>query len=138
MNWKSIFCRLPNLENLTVEEQLACLWMIQNEKTMNEMKGKDNYKLVVYEEHCLNPIEVTRELFSFSALQWDLQSEEFIRLCQQADDGEKSYFQVIRNPAKAVSRWKDELDESQISRVVDFVSDSAPWRIFQDSDVSGH
>lgn len=128
---------LGYLESLTVEEQLACLWMIQNEKTMNEMEGKDSYKLVVYEDLCLNPIQVTRELFSFSALKWNLQSEQFIRLCQKADDREKGYFQVTRNPAKAVSRWKNELDQSQISRVVDFVSDSAPWRIFHDSDVSG-
>lgn len=129
---------LDYLESLTVEEKHACIWMLQNEKTMNEMKDNDNYKLVVYEELCRDPIQVTRELFDFSALQWDLQSEEFIRLCQQADDGGKGYFQIIRNPAKAVSRWKDELDKSQISRVVDFVSDSAPWRIFHDSDVSDH
>ena len=124
---------LKYLESLTAEEKSACVWMLQNEKTMNEMKNRDNYKLVVYEELCRDPLQVTRELFDFSALQWDVQTEEFIRRCQQADDGDKGYFQIIRNPAKAVSRWKDELDKSQISRVIDFVSDSAPWRIFQDS-----
>lgn len=59
-----------------------------------------------------------------------MQSEEFIRLCQQADDEVKSYFQVIRNPEKAVYHWKDELEKGQISRVVDFVSDPVPGAFF--------
>jgi len=127
---------LDYFKNLTIEEWFACMWMIQNEKTMNEMHGKACYKLVVYEELCQDPVQLTRELFEFSALRWSSQTEAFIRRCQNADDGKKSYFQITRNPANAVSRWKSELDEGQISRIIDFVSDSAPWRVFQDAGLS--
>jgi len=124
---------LDYLEGLSIEEQIACNWMIQNEKTINDMEGEDNnYKLVVYDELCQNPMQVTKELFGFSALEWNSQSEEFIRLCQNASDGKKGYFQVIRNPAKAAFQWKNELDRRQISRIMDFVADSAPGRIFHD------
>jgi hypothetical protein len=123
---------LDYLERLSVEEQLACHWMIQNEKTINDMEGEDNYKLVIYDELCQNPIQVTKALFRFSALDWNSQTEEFIRLCQNARNGKKGYFQVIRNPAKAAFQWKNELDRSQISRIMDFVADSAPGRIFKD------
>jgi hypothetical protein len=127
---------LNYLEGLAIEEQLACLWMVQNEKTMKELQGNKNYKLVVYEDLCLDPVTVTRELFSFSGLNWNAQSEKFIQDCLNADNGGKGYFQIIRNPAKAASRWKDELDRNQVSRVIDFVSDSAPWRIINDSDAN--
>jgi hypothetical protein len=123
---------LDYLESLSIEEQLACHWMIQNEKTINDMKGADNYKLVIYDELCQNPMQVTKELFRFTALGWSSQTEEFIRLCQNARDGKKTYFQVIRDPAKAVFQWKNELDQGQISRIMDFVADSAPGRIFHD------
>jgi len=123
---------LDYLERLSIEERLACQWMIQNEKTINDMEGEGNYKLVIYDELCQNPMQVTKELFRFSALDWNSQTEEFIRLCQNARDGKKGYFQVIRNPAKAAFQWKKELDRSQISRIMDFVADSAPGRIFHD------
>jgi len=122
---------LDYLERLSIEEQLACQWMIQNEKTIKDMEGEDNYKLVIYDELCQDPMRVTKGLFKFTGLDWNAQTEEFIRRCQNANDGNKGYFQIIRNPAKAAFQWKKELDQSQISRIVDFVADSAPGRIFQ-------
>lgn len=124
---------LDYLERLGIEEQLACLWLIQNEKTINDMEGEDSYKIVVYEALCQNPVQITKELFKFSELDWNFQTENFLRSLEKAHDGKKGYFQVIRNPAVAAFQWKNELDSSQISRIMEFVADSAPGRIFHDS-----
>ena len=66
-------------------------------------------------------------------------ASEYISLLQDIRNIKgKSCFQVIRKPVKVVYHWKDELEKGQISQVDDFVSDSVPWRIFHDPDVSGH
>ena len=124
---------LDYLDKLSLEEQLACQWMIQNERTIDEMQAvPGTYRLVVYEQLCLQPVQVTRELFRFASLEWNTQTEEFLQDCENAGDEQKGYFQVVRNPVSAAFRWKDELDRNQISRIMDFVADSVPGRIFHD------
>jgi hypothetical protein len=129
---------LDYLQKLSIEEQLACQWMIQNEKTINDMGSEaDSYKLVVYDELCLDPVQITRELFRFSGLDWNAQTEEFLQHCQNAGDENKGYFQVIRNPANAAFHWRNELDQGQVQRILDCVSDSEPGRIFQKMEAAG-
>ena len=107
--------------------------MIQNERTIDEMQAvPGTYRLIVYEQLCLQPVQVTRELFRFASLEWNTQTEEFLQDCENARDEQKGYFQVVRNPVSAAFRWKDELERKQISRIMDFVADPVPGRIFHD------
>jgi hypothetical protein len=121
---------LKRMESLTFEEQLACTWMLQNERTMNDMQGDENYRLVVYEELCRGPVQVAKELFEFSGLQWHIQTEQFIRTCENDTQAEHDFFEVLRSPEKAAQRWREELTEEQVARITDLVADSLPGRLF--------
>jgi hypothetical protein len=123
---------LEGMESMKLEEQLACTWMLQNEKTMREMQDSPNYKLVVYEELCENPLETARSLFDFAQIDWHRQTKDFIRRCQASSDGAKRYFQIIRPPTSAVSRWKKELNDDQIIRIKRVVENTLPGQLFQD------
>jgi len=121
---------LEKLESLTPEEQLAFQWMISNEKTMKDLEGHPRYRVVVYEEICLDPLKQIMDLFQFSGLDWSLQTKAFLDRCEENPKGDGSYFNVIRSPQKAAFRWKKELESSQIDRIMNLVANSKPGSLF--------
>lgn len=120
------------LSAMSREQQLASLWMLQNEKVMQEMASNPNYRAVVYEDLCKSPEETAMELFAFCGLEWDKQTADFISLSTEykGSDNER-YFQVVRDPLKAANKWRKELSADQIKAILEVVSDSQPGRLFQ-------
>lgn len=120
------------LESMSREAQLASLWMLQNEKVIEEMQDRRNYKIVVYEDLCESPLETAKELFEFCDLDWDNQTEQFIGLSLGHDSsaGGERYFQVVRDPLQAAFKWKKELSEQQISNILSAVRESLPGQLY--------
>ncbi len=119
------------LLSLPRESQLASLWMLHNEKVMQEMEGHDNYMQVLYEELCQDPLTVTKQIFKFCGLTYSPQTEDFIQqsLGYTGQDNEK-YFQVIRDPVKAATKWKSELSNTQIEAISRVVANSKPGKLY--------
>ena len=121
---------LERLKSMSFEERLACRWMLHNEKVLNEMQDNPNYKIVLYEELCQHPREVTQKLFRFSGMDWSTQTERFIYRVRHSKSANTRYFQVIRKPTSSLFRWKQELNETQIARILNVVADSVPGRLY--------
>lgn len=105
------------LMRASYEEQLAYEWMIQNDKVMSEMKRSDRYKMVIYEDLCLNVRAGTREAFAFADLKWHAQTERFIRRLEASCRSDAGYFSVIRRPLSNMDAWRNELRDEQIDRI---------------------
>ena len=118
------------LKSLTTEEQLASLWMLQNEKVMEEMHLNGNYKVVIYEHLCHKPIEIVEDLFAFSGLEITKQTVEFILSSQSGKHGQEQYYRVIRDSKVAVDRWKNELSARQVYEIENLVRESLPGKLF--------
>jgi len=112
------------LESLSLEEQLESLWMMQNEKVMEEMAGNPQYKLVRYEDLCDDPLETLEALFSHTGVPMTNQVRKFVMRSQSGDGKNEKYFQIVRDTKKASRKWKEELDSAQISRIMAFVGSS--------------
>ncbi len=120
------------LHNLSEEERLAVRWMVSNEKVIKEMKESGNYLLVTYEDLCFDTFNVARRIFNFIGLEWSQATDAFIEKCLSQGGGEKHYFQILRDPRKAVEKWKAELTEEQQARVIGQVGNSLAGELFLD------
>ncbi len=69
---------LEELEARSFEERAAFGWMACNQRIQDDMAGRGNYHLVVYEELCRELEPRTRQLFQFAGLSWDAQTQDFI------------------------------------------------------------
>jgi Sulfotransferase family len=120
------------LQQLSREQQLASLWMLQNEKVMEEMSGHTNYRVIVYEDLCRSPLPSTRALFEFCGLELGPQTEAFIDLSLNYRGGRSErYFQIVRDPMKAAFKWRDELLPAQIDAIMTLVGDSLPGALYR-------
>ncbi len=124
---------LQRLQAMTLEEQLAATWVIHNERAMTDLADDPNYRLIVYEDLCRQPFEVAKELFRFCDLAWSDATDAFLRQCVDHKGGNERYFQIVRSPLKAATKWRQELSTEQIERVMRIVAPTRPGRLFADS-----
>ena len=107
-------------EALPVVEQLAWNWAILNEKAIDDLAGIDGVKVLRYHALCDAPLGEARALFDFAGLDWDAQTEEFLRR-STTFSGRDRYYQVFKNTKAAMNRWREELgpeDQRRIHAVV--------------------
>ncbi|SLN69408.1 sulfotransferase family protein [Oceanibacterium hippocampi] len=118
------------LNALSIEEQIACQWMIMNEKVMNEMDGRENYHVVSHDELCADTETRTREIFDFCDLSWNEQTAEFIQSLDATGENNPGYFQISRSPAAEVGKWRNELEPETVARIEAIVRGSKPGSLF--------
>ncbi len=113
-----------DMERRSFEEQTAFQWMITNDHVFGEMADHPRYRMVRYEDLCLDTARVTAELFEFCGLEKNAQTDAFVSQLEEQAQGDASYFSVMRSPKKAVYKWKEELEPDQIERVIAITSRS--------------
>jgi hypothetical protein len=107
-------------EALPVVDQFAWNWAILNEKAIDDLAGVDGVKVLRYRALCDAPLSEARELFAFTGLGWDSQTEAFLRR-STTFSGRDRYYQVFKNTQAAMNRWREELrpeDQRRIQAVV--------------------
>lgn len=81
------------------------------------MNGSTRYKVVIYENLCQQVGSGTRDVFAFADLEWNAQTERFIRRLETSHRHAARYFSVIRSPLSGTNAWRHELREEQINRI---------------------
>ena len=107
-------------EALSAVEQFAWDWAIMNEKAIDDLAGVRGVTVLRYHTLCASPIAEARALFDFAALDWDPQTEDFLRR-STTFSGRERYYQVFKNTQAVMSRWREELkpeDQRRIQAVV--------------------
>lgn len=103
--------------------RLAWKWAVLNEKVLTDIPGA---KVVIYENLCLNPIEIAKDLFESLDLKWSQQTEEFI-LASTKSEG--SYFETSRNPLVAANRWRDNF--KSVDAVLEMLEPTRAFQFYQ-------
>lgn len=112
-------------------ELSATLWAIMHEWALERCPPDARVLNVRYDDLCADPVAEAQRMLAFCGLPFDSDVEAFIRSGLEAPkDGKASYHSVIRNPAVAANKWREELTEAQIDRVFEIVGDSIPGRMF--------
>jgi hypothetical protein len=97
-------------------------WIIDNERSTNQIAVQENAMVVVFDELCANPIDGTRNLFSHAGLEWHGQTSQFLTAGERKN--EKGYFSVLKDSQSVADQWKTQLAEQDIALVRNLTSRS--------------
>ncbi|MEO0974377.1 MAG: sulfotransferase [Pseudomonadota bacterium] len=116
------------LREMTAEERLAWRWALFNDKAIDDNDGNPAYVQLVYEELCADPVGVAQRLFEQCELQWHEQSQAFV--AEDAQQDSEEFYSIKRDPAKAAAKWRKELSEDQIERILRVMQQTRSGALF--------
>ena len=117
---------MDDIEQLTPEERLAWRWVLTQENILADVAGCERVLTVRYEDVCSEPLTMTRRMFDFTGLDWQLQTERFVRASTEVTNTD--YYSVFKSSQASADRWRSELAPPVIERIL---------RILRNSSLSG-
>ena len=123
-----------DMKGSSIEEQIAYQWSIFNDKVFDELIQSNRYRLIRYEDLCLNMTETVIDLFIFCGVSFTDQSRRFVGMLEGQQPGNRRYFSVVRAPKEAATKWRNELSASQIERVNSIACHSRIGSMYLDSE----
>ena len=121
---------LDDVEALTPEELLTWQWVLTQEKILADVAHCGRVLTLRYEDVCAEPLDMTRRMFEFTGLDWQSQTEWFIRASTQATNTD--YYSVFKNPKASAERWRSELAPPVIERILRILRNSSVARFYPD------
>jgi hypothetical protein len=109
-------------------ERDAWSWILWNENGAEGCDTLHNVAIVKYEDVCSDPIAKAKQMFEFAGLQWNPQSEAFIR--QSVTIHRADYYTVFRNPLSTANNWRHQFSPEGVSTVEAIMSQSALGRMY--------
>jgi hypothetical protein len=99
-------------------ERLAWEWLLANCEASGAIAQAGGL-VVKYEDVAASPQTELPSLFSRLGLDWSDSTTQFLKT---SSAGEGSYYSLSRDPAIAISRWKQEMPPGHIEKVKGIVS----------------
>lgn len=121
---------LDDIQHLTPEEQLTWSWVLIQEKILADVAGCERVLTVRYEDVCAEPLAMTQRMFEFAGLDWQPQTERFIRASTEVADTD--YYSVFKSPQASAERWRSELAPQSIERILRILRRSSLSRFYPD------
>lgn len=106
--------------SLRAVEQFAWNWAILNERAISDLAGIETARVVSYQQLGAEPAQESRALFDFVGLDWDPQTEDFIRR-STTHSGRDRYYKVFKDTTAAMNRWRTELTREDQGRILAIV-----------------
>lgn len=119
---------LDVMEKLRPEERLAWRWVLIQEKILADAANCGRVLTMRYEDICAEPLAMTRRMFQFAGLEWQSQTEEFVRASTQATHAD--YYSVFKHPLSSAERWRSELPPQVIERILRILRNSSASRFY--------
>jgi hypothetical protein len=126
---------LAYMKALLPVERLAWRWALFNEKAMDDTAGNENTLLIKYEDICRAPMAKAKAMFEFCGLGWNPQTEAFI--ADSTGEERAGYYSVMKDPVKAANKWRRDLAEDDVGRIMSIVAETAPGRLYLDEVSTG-
>ena len=120
---KRLGMQRKELESTPLVGQLAWQWVSLNEMALAALEGHDNTHVAVYEDLCADSVPYAQDLFAFSNLDWNSQTEDFIRR-STSYAGTERYYSVFRNAVTSANKWRAELPQDDQRIILDIVRQS--------------
>jgi hypothetical protein len=107
--------KLRDCDLSTDNERLAYMWLFINEQAIVNGKGMPNYKLVYFEEFCLDPLRMTQGVLDYVGLNVGPQTERFVASSSTssgsgsaaAEPTSQPYYSVSRNSMSVPRSWEN-------------------------------
>jgi hypothetical protein len=93
-------------------EYLAWEWAVLTQKAIDEMEARENVRLVRHKDLVRDPLVQARRLLEFAGLDWREENAEFVAR-SSTHQGPDGYFQVMRDRATVLDRWRKYLSKDQ-------------------------
>jgi adenylyl-sulfate kinase len=126
---------LDVLKALQPVERLAWLWVLTNEKALDDIAGMENCAYVRYEDVCAEPFAMAWEMLNFAGLLWDEQVKSFIH--QSTSRHSDRYYSVFKDPAVAANQWRSSLSPDNIERILSIVHGSRLRNLYSETPLNG-
>jgi hypothetical protein len=115
--------------SMSAVEQLAWNWAILNEMALESLSNHNTLKVVLYDDLCLEPTSVARELFDFVGLDWPPETDAFLgRSTNQR--GAERYYQVFKNTRAALNKWRAALTPAEQESILAIVRQTSIRRLY--------
>jgi hypothetical protein len=101
-------------------EYLAWEWAVLTQKTLDELEGRANVRVVHHRDLIADPVAQARELFAFAGLDWREETAAFITR-SSTHQGEHGYFDVMRDLTKVEDGWRTQLSAEQQGMIANVV-----------------
>jgi len=121
---------LADFKSFDPVERLAWRWAISNDKALDDLDGRKNVRVVLYEDLCSSPLTVSRSLFEFAGLDWHPAVENFVQRSSTAGKA-GTYDRVIRDSAKTAAAWRRKLEPQEIELIDKVLERSRAGRYYQ-------
>ncbi len=105
------------LQAMPRSEQFAWHWAILNEKAIEDLAGVGTAKIVRYQDLCTDPMTHAKQLFGFTGLSWNRQTETFVERSTRSNAPDR-YYQVYKNSEAARQRWRTDLPPDDQQRII--------------------
>ena len=126
---------LDALKTLQPVERLAWLWVLTNEKALDDMAGMDNCAYVRYEDVCAEPSAKAWEMLNFAGLLWDERVKNFIH--QSTSHHSDRYYSVFKDPVVAANQWRSSLSQENIELILKVVRESRLRNLYTEKPRNG-
>ncbi len=108
------------LKAMPKTEQLAWNWAILNEKAIEDLSDIPTARVLRYQDLCVDPLGQAKELFEFTGLSWNQQTENFVTQSSRSNAPDR-YYQVFKTSTTAMHRWRTELEPEDQRRILGVV-----------------
>lgn len=110
-------------------ERQAWNWGVMNEMLLDGLCEREAVHIVPYEQLCLDPEGETRRMLAFCGLDWNDQTEAFVRT-STAHRGKSRYFSVFQDSHAAMNKWRAELSPEEQALILSIVRQTRIGRQF--------
>lgn len=98
-------------------ERMAYFWLCVNEQAAEDAEGMSNYMRLYFDEFCMKPVELSKQMFEFLGLPFTQQTGAFLSTSSAVPKG-SSYFSVSRQSEQVPGSWAGRLDADEANSIM--------------------
>ncbi len=107
-------CDWPKLSKV---ERMAYFWLCMNEQAAEDAEGMSNCMQVYFDEFCIKPIELSKQIFDFFGLPFSQQTENFLSTSSVVSKW-SNYFSVSRQSELVPGSWVGRLEADDAKAIL--------------------
>ena len=107
-------------------------WALWNETGAETGDHLPTIMTILYEDICAAPLEQSRRMFNFALLDWNKQTESFVRRSVSVRRNE--YYTAFRDPSIAANRWRCNVSAEDLRVVESIMRQSKLGKMFLSSN----
>jgi hypothetical protein len=118
---------------MPLSEQLAWHWSLMNQIAIEDLAGVPGVQTVRYMDMVLDPQRQIQDIFARCDLGWHEQTTRFLN-SSTSFAGPDLYYQVYRNGAEPLFKWRQELARDDIGRILNVVKSTPVSQLYPELD----